>query len=71
MLYVADGPRTRAASRMRSVVPEARPRPPTSWSLSAAAKPWQEEFAATGMSEGLVHISLGIEDWRDLFADFG
>ncbi|MEI9978385.1 MAG: PLP-dependent transferase [Edaphobacter sp.] len=30
----------------------------------------QEEFAATGMSEGLVRISVGIEDWRDLLADF-
>ena len=30
----------------------------------------QEEFAATGMSEGLVRISIGIEDWRDLLADF-
>jgi O-acetylhomoserine/O-acetylserine sulfhydrylase-like pyridoxal-dependent enzyme len=26
----------------------------------------QEEFAATGM----VRISVGIEDWRDLLADF-
>jgi methionine-gamma-lyase len=30
----------------------------------------QEEFASTGMSEGLVRISVGIEDWRDLLADF-
>jgi methionine-gamma-lyase len=30
----------------------------------------QEEFAATGMSEGMVRISVGIEDWRDLLADF-
>ena len=30
----------------------------------------QDEFAATGMSEGLVRISVGIEDWRDLLADF-
>jgi cystathionine beta-lyase/cystathionine gamma-synthase len=30
----------------------------------------QEEFAATGMSEGLVRISVGIEDWHDLLADF-
>jgi methionine-gamma-lyase len=30
----------------------------------------QEEFTATGMSEGLVRISVGIEDWRDLLADF-
>ena len=30
----------------------------------------QEEFEATGMSEGLVRISVGIEDWRDLLADF-
>ncbi len=30
----------------------------------------QEEFRATGMSEGLVRISVGIEDWRDLLADF-
>ncbi len=30
----------------------------------------KEEFAATGMSDGLVRISVGIEDWRDLLADF-
>jgi methionine-gamma-lyase len=30
----------------------------------------REEFAATGMSDGLVRISVGIEDWRDLLADF-
>jgi len=30
----------------------------------------QEEFIADGMSEGLVRISVGIEDWRDLLADF-
>ena len=30
----------------------------------------QEEFAATGMSEGLVRISIGIEVWVDLLADF-
>jgi len=29
----------------------------------------QEEFASTGMSEGLVRVSVGIEDWRDLLAD--
>jgi methionine-gamma-lyase len=30
----------------------------------------KEEFAATGMSDGLVRISVGLEDWRDLLADF-
>ena len=30
----------------------------------------RQEFEATGMSEGLVRISIGIEDWRDLLADF-
>ncbi len=30
----------------------------------------REEFETTGMSEGLVRISVGIEDWRDLLADF-
>src|SRR5882757_6308082 len=30
----------------------------------------KEEFDTTGMSEGLVRISVGIEDWRDLLEDF-
>lgn len=30
----------------------------------------REEFETTGMSDGLVRISVGIEDWRDLLADF-
>jgi cystathionine beta-lyase/cystathionine gamma-synthase len=29
-----------------------------------------EEQAAAGITEGLVRISVGIEDWRDLLADF-
>jgi len=30
----------------------------------------EEEFAAAGVSDGLVRISVGIEDWRDLMRDF-
>jgi len=30
----------------------------------------EEEFAAAGVTDGLVRISIGIEDWRDLMADF-
>lgn len=30
----------------------------------------EEEFAAAGVTDGLVRISIGIEDWRDLAADF-
>jgi cystathionine beta-lyase/cystathionine gamma-synthase len=30
----------------------------------------REEFETTGMSDGLVRISVGIEDWRDLLVDF-
>ena len=30
----------------------------------------EEEFAAAGVTDGLVRISIGIEDWRDLLADF-
>lgn len=30
----------------------------------------EEEFAAAGVTDGLVRISVGIEDWRDLAADF-
>jgi cystathionine beta-lyase/cystathionine gamma-synthase len=30
----------------------------------------EEEFAAAGVTDGLVRISIGIEDWRDLIADF-
>jgi len=29
-----------------------------------------EEFAQAGITDGLVRISIGIEDWRDLTADF-
>jgi methionine-gamma-lyase len=29
-----------------------------------------EEQARTGITEGLVRISVGVEDWRDLFGDF-
>jgi cystathionine beta-lyase/cystathionine gamma-synthase len=28
------------------------------------------EFAQAGVTDGLVRISIGIEDWRDLLADF-
>jgi cystathionine beta-lyase/cystathionine gamma-synthase len=30
----------------------------------------EEEFAIAGVTDGLVRISVGIEDWRDLIADF-
>jgi methionine-gamma-lyase len=30
----------------------------------------REEFETAGMSDGLVRISVGIEDWRDLLVDF-
>jgi len=30
----------------------------------------EEEFAQAGVVDGLVRISVGIEDWRDLLADF-
>ncbi len=30
----------------------------------------QEELEIAGVTEGLVRISVGIEDWRDLLADF-
>jgi len=30
----------------------------------------EAEFAAAGVSDGLVRISVGIEDWRDLVRDF-
>lgn len=30
----------------------------------------EEEFATAGVTDGLVRISIGIEDWRDLMADF-
>jgi cystathionine beta-lyase/cystathionine gamma-synthase len=30
----------------------------------------EEEFAAAGVTDGLVRISIGIEDWRDLLSDF-
>jgi methionine-gamma-lyase len=29
-----------------------------------------EELASTGITEGLVRVSIGVEDWRDLFGDF-
>jgi len=28
------------------------------------------ELAESGVTDGLVRISVGIEDWRDLLADF-
>lgn len=30
----------------------------------------EEEWATAGITDGLVRISVGIEDWRDLLADF-
>jgi methionine-gamma-lyase len=30
----------------------------------------EEQFAAAGVTDGLVRVSVGIEDWRDLLADF-
>jgi len=30
----------------------------------------EEEFKQAGVTDGLVRISIGIEDWRDLLADF-
>jgi methionine-gamma-lyase len=30
----------------------------------------EEEFAQAGVTDGLVRISIGIEDWRDLLTDF-
>ncbi len=30
----------------------------------------EEEFALAGVTDGLVRISIGIEDWRDLLTDF-
>ena len=30
----------------------------------------EEEFADAGVTDGLVRVSVGIEDWRDLLADF-
>jgi cystathionine beta-lyase/cystathionine gamma-synthase len=30
----------------------------------------EEEFAQAGITDGLVRVSVGIEDWRDLLADF-
>jgi len=30
----------------------------------------EEEFRQAGVTDGLVRISIGIEDWRDLLADF-
>jgi cystathionine beta-lyase/cystathionine gamma-synthase len=30
----------------------------------------EEEWAFAGITEGMVRISIGIEDWRDLLADF-
>jgi len=29
-----------------------------------------EELAESGVTDGLVRVSVGIEDWRDLLADF-
>ena len=30
----------------------------------------EEEFRQAGVVDGLVRVSVGIEDWRDLLADF-
>jgi cystathionine beta-lyase/cystathionine gamma-synthase len=30
----------------------------------------EEEFAQAGVTDGLVRVSVGIEDWRDLLHDF-
>ena len=30
----------------------------------------EEQFAQAGVTDGLVRVSVGIEDWRDLLADF-
>jgi methionine-gamma-lyase len=30
----------------------------------------EEQFAQAGVTDGLVRVSIGIEDWRDLLADF-
>jgi len=30
----------------------------------------QQELEMAGITEGLVRVSVGIEDWRDLLADF-
>jgi cystathionine beta-lyase/cystathionine gamma-synthase len=30
----------------------------------------EAQFADAGVTDGLVRISIGIEDWRDLLADF-
>ncbi len=30
----------------------------------------EEEFAEAGVTEGLVRFAIGVEDWRDLLADF-
>jgi len=29
-----------------------------------------QELAEAGIGDGLVRVSVGIEDWRDLLADF-
>ena len=29
-----------------------------------------QEFDEAGIGDGLVRVSVGIEDWRDLLADF-
>jgi methionine-gamma-lyase len=30
----------------------------------------EQQFAQAGVTDGLVRVSIGIEDWRDLLADF-
>ena len=30
----------------------------------------EKEFAEAGVTDGLVRVSVGIEHWRDLLADF-
>jgi DNA-binding NtrC family response regulator len=38
--------------------------------ISLIGKPISLELASAGVTEGLVRISVGIEDWRDLLHDF-
>jgi cystathionine beta-lyase/cystathionine gamma-synthase len=30
----------------------------------------EQELTESGVTDGLVRVSVGIEDWRDLLADF-
>ena len=49
-----------AAWRRSSAIPRAPPIPGCP----------REELAESGVTDGLVRVSVGIEDWRDLLADF-